>query len=201
MLKPLADHISCFCIILLAMIYPGCATRNNLSSTDSPKSDTAAALYYTMCIKPDVDLKSRCDAASALATHPQGGPWIILRLADDDVSYRYTGPVFNENVIKMKLAVTKTYENLITSSMIESLAESPDPAILWALTFRLHDKGVGLYGETVVDPESGGEAMVEYITKPIADSARSVLAKTIGEDFGYDQRQWRTVIGQMIEAE
>ncbi len=83
-------------------------------------------------------------------------------------------------------------ENGMLAAAIENIPVDTPKPVLFALTTKLSDDGVGAISKT-----SGIFPFVTFYdgrTRPIKDVARETLKRCLKADYGYDINKWRDAI-------
>ncbi len=132
-------------------------------------------------------------SAAKLARDKNMSDWLIVFLMDAnaiDYSLDEFVPDPNEKQ-KMKKEFMKI-ENAMISTLIENIPDDSPKPVLFALTTKLADNGIGITSKTSeIFPF---RKFYDGKTPPIKDVARETLKRCLKADYGYDIYKWRDAI-------
>ena len=169
--------------LLLAILLG--APRVSCVGADSEAAEAARDLYAIASGLRHKNGPARARAARMLARHSEGGPWLVLLLLSSQ-----TPPIGDEEE-QLRQKDLHPSELGKVAVALDALPKDVDPAVLWAVTYLLNEKGEGIWAE------KSGVILIRkssHRSRPIRELARAVLKGRLGVDHGWDASAWRTVI-------
>lgn len=180
---------------LLIFASAGCGTGKTAEGIDTDRRTRAENLYRQCTGELDEsdDPEFRMNAARKLVQLQEGGPWVVLILADPTAVEHPGDETWEQDGVRE--SIRKQREPFLLSIVYAVLTELPkdtSKAVLFAVTTRLDEEGKARFSTrrwrfpAVIVGDS--------VTPPIREVARKTLTLILGVDHGYDVWSWRRAI-------
>jgi hypothetical protein len=156
--------------------------------TTTNEQMAADELFRRTSASPSRMAQQRREAAAALARTQAGEAWTIVILTHQECLGDWIDPKLPDEIRQDREQAPRA----IVAALLENIPSKAGNAVLWAVTCKLSDVGIGTYGVREGFPPFVRHT--EYGTKPMRDIARETLARALGEDYGYDSCAWREAI-------